>query len=297
MNLVKVFKLYGDYIFDFKKKIEYKVVKYKKPDPSKKKLIIFHEYEDFSEIRLKRVKNLKYYCGHGTVFDAIGSFDAYKVLTIARGSHIGGLKKYYNLFDLVIITNNIAQDFGGYFSAFKELKNRGLVFSDVTILNSSQYLEKNELTRFFDCELKLGSFAGVSYAYGPNFILCKHFHLQSYLLKYKYQDLVEILDGSFELDLFYSSKYSLISRAEVRLSKLSIKKGLKPFLFEDNLMCSIDFKKVRLLKKDGRLDPNFAWKDKFTINGATSGASNYNFDNLQGEKMSRNRNYFKKNKR
>ena len=90
------------------------------------------------------------------------------------------------------------------------------------------------------------------------------FHLQSYLLKYKYKDLVEILGGSFELDLFYSSKYSLISRAEVRLSKLSIKKGLKPFLFEDNLVCSVDFKKVRLLMKDGRLDSNFVWKNKFT---------------------------------
>jgi hypothetical protein len=264
MNLVKVFKLYSDYIFDFKKKIEYNVIKYKKPNSSKKNLVIFHEYEDFSEIRVKRVKNLKYYCGHASVFDAIGTFNAYKVLTIASGNHIGRLRKYYNLFDLVIITNNIAQDFGGYFSAFKELKNRGLVFNNVTILNSSQYLEKEELVRFFDCELKLGSFVGVSYAYGPNFILFKHFHFQSYLLKYKYKDLMEIFSKNFTLDFFYSSKYSLINKAEVRLSQLSLDHGLKPFLFEKNSMRSLNFKKIKILSKDARLCSEFTWKEKFT---------------------------------
>ena len=152
----------------------------------------------------------------------------------------------------------------GYFSAFKEISKKKLKFENVTIFNSSQYLEEKELVQFFDCTLDPGSFIGIAYAYGPRFNILKYFHLQSYLLKYKYKDLVEILGDSFELDSFYSSKYSLISRAEIRLSRLSMKKGLKPFLFENNLVCSVDFPKLRLLAKDGRLDPNFAWKDKFT---------------------------------
>jgi hypothetical protein len=264
MNLVKVFKLYGDYIFDFKKKIEYKVIKYKEPSPLQKDLVVFHEYEEFSGIRIKQVNFFKYYCGHYFAFEAIKLFNGYKVLTLASSSHTEKLKQYYDLFDMVIVTNNIARDIGGYFSAFKELGEKKLKFENVTIFNSSQYLEKEELVQFFDCTLDPGSFVGIAYAYGPRFHILKYFHLQSYLLKYKYEDLIEILESGFALDSFYSSKYSLISRAEVRLSKLSLNKGLRPFLFGNNLVCSVDFPKLRLLFKDGRLDPNFAWKDKFT---------------------------------
>ena len=264
MNLIEKFKLYIEYIFDYKKKIKYNVVRYKEPTSLQKNLLVFHEYEEFSEIRIKQVKNLKYDCGHFFVFEAIKLFSGYKVLTVASSKHTEKLKQYYELFDMVIVTNNIAQDFGGYFSAFNEMSKKRLKFENVTIFNSSQYLDKKELGQFFNCTLDPGSFVGIAYAYGPRFHILKYFHLQSYLLKYKYEDLIEILGSSFELDSFYSSKYSLISRAEVRLSKLSIKKGLKPFLFENNLVCSVDFKKVRLSMKDGRLDSDFAWKNKFT---------------------------------
>ena len=63
MNLIEKFKLYIDYIFDYKKKIKYNVVKYKEPTSLQKDLLVFHEYEEFLETRIKQVKNLKYDCG------------------------------------------------------------------------------------------------------------------------------------------------------------------------------------------------------------------------------------------
>mgnify|MGYP006421461387 FL=1 len=263
MNLIEKFKLYIDYIFDYKKKIKYNVVKYKEPTSLQKDLLVFHEYEEFLETRIKQVKNLKYDCGHFFVFEAIKLFSGYKVLTVASSKYTEKLKQYYELFDMVIVTNNIAQDFGGYFSAFNEMSKKRLKFENVTIFNSSQYLDKKELGQFFNCTLDPGSFVGIAYAYGPKFHILKYFHLQSYLLKYKYEDLMNIFNNNFGLNSFYSSKYSLISKAEIKLSRLSLDKGLTPFLFVNNSVCRVDFQRFKLLVKDGRLDPKFAWKDKF----------------------------------
>ena len=49
---------------------------------------------------------------------------SYKILTVALDpSKVNNLKSVYKYFDMVIETNSVGQDFGGYLSALNEVEN------------------------------------------------------------------------------------------------------------------------------------------------------------------------------
>ena len=61
----------------------------------------------------------------------------------------------------------------------------------------------------------------------------KYLHLQSFLLKYSYRDLLGTFRKCFHFNKFYDTKYNLIEK-EVRLSRCSMESGLRPLVFTGN---------------------------------------------------------------
>ncbi|MDB9900860.1 hypothetical protein OAD37_03610 [Gammaproteobacteria bacterium] len=258
MNLLKKIKLYLEFLVDEDQPIEYSLISDHKSPTSFDNLIIFHEYSAFSHERFKSVSENIYRCGYGAVVKAIQGCKGYKILTVAvdkKNSNM--LTSIYKYFDMVIETNNIGQDFGGYFSAIKEVRRNDWTFKYITLINSSQFLSSNDLINFIEIELDENLFMGVSWGYGPKFKMNKHLHLQSFLLRYHFSSFLKIIDKNYRLDRFYSSKYNLIDKGEVELSKQSIDHGLTPVIFERNCLQYLNIKMTSFFHYDHRIKIDF----------------------------------------
>ena len=124
-------------------------------------------------------------------------------------------------------------------------------------MNSSQFLSSNDLTNFIEIEFEENLFMGVSWGYGPKFKMKKHLHLQSFLLRYHYSSFLKIIDETYSLDRFYNSKYNLIDKGEVELSKQSIVHGLIPIVFEKNCLQYLNIKMTSFFHYDHRINIDF----------------------------------------
>lgn len=254
MNLLKKIKLYFEFLVSQEEAIEYTLISGHKLPSSFDNLLIFHEYSAFSEERLKSVSGNIYRCGYGAVVKAIRGYEGYKVLTVAVDKKKPNvLRPIYKFFDMVIETNNIGQDFGGYFSAVNEVRKNDWNFKYVTLINSSQFLSSNDLIDFIETEFDQNVFMGVSWGYGPRFKMRKHLHLQSFLLRYHFSSFLKIVDENYRLDRFYISKYNLIDKGEVELSKQSIAHGLIPVIFKRNCLQYLDLKMSSFFHYDHRM--------------------------------------------
>ncbi len=253
MNLLKFFKLYSEFILDKERKIEYSVVVDKGPPIDFNNLIIFHEYSTFSKNRLKDISSKSYKCGYGVVIQSVRPSKGYKILTVATDQKSSNeISSIYKYFDLVIETNNVGQDFGGYFSAMREVRKRGWNLKYATLINSSQFLSTLDLTSFIEKNLSKSSFAGVSWGYGPRFKFKKYLHLQSFLLKYHFPSLLKILEEGYNLESFFSSKYKIIDKGEVGLFRKSIEHGLSPKVFRDDSLVDLESKYTSYFHSDNR---------------------------------------------
>ena len=258
MNLLKKIRLYLEFLLSQEKAIRYTLISGQRLPTSFDNLLIFHEYSTFPEERLKSVSGNIYRCGHGAVVNAIRGYEGYKILTVAvdkKNSNL--LRPIYKCFDMVIETNNIGQDFGGYFSAVNEVRKNDWNFKYVTLINSSQFLSSNDLSDFIETEFDDNVFMGVSWGYGPRFKVRKHLHLQSFLLRYHFSSFLKIIDETYRLDRFYISKYNLIDKGEVELSKQSIAHGLIPVVFKRNCLQYLDFEMSSFFHYDYRMDIEF----------------------------------------
>jgi hypothetical protein len=258
MNILRKFKLYLEFLVGQQQAIEYSIVSKHKSPTSFDNLIIFHEYSSFSQERFKSVSQNIYRCGYGEVVKAIQDCKGYKILTVAVDKkNFNMVQSIYKYFDMVIETNNIGQDFGGYFSAIQEVKRNKWNFKYITLMNSSQFLSSNDLTNFIEIEFEENLFMGVSWGYGPKFKMKKHLHLQSFLLRYHYSSFLKIIDETYSLDRFYNSKYNLIDKGEVELSKQSIVHGLIPIIFEKSCLQYLNIKMTSFFHYDHRINIDF----------------------------------------
>ena len=258
MNLLKKIKLYLEFLVGQEEAIEYPLIPDHKLPTSFDNLVIFHEYSDFPQERLKSVSENIYRCGYSEVVKAIQRCKGYKILTVAVDKKNSNMvSSIYKYFDMVIETNNIGQDFGGYFSAIKEVRRNEWTFKYITLINSSQFLSSKDLINFIEIEFEKNFFMGISWGYGPKFRMKKYFHLQSFLLKYHFSSFLKIIDGIYSLDQFYNSKYNLIDKGEVGLSKQSIAHGLTPIVFKRNCLQYLNIKKTSFFHYDHRINIDF----------------------------------------
>lgn len=258
MNLLKKFKLYYDYLTDRECRIRYSVVAVNREPAAADNVVIFHEYSCFSQERSKNISTKVYKCGHGQVVSAIRASEDYKILTVSIDRKCANeIRAIYRYFDMVIETDNTGQDFGGYFSALREVKNREWTFKYATLMNSSQFLKTKELIDFMTMEFDEGGFMGVSWGYGPKFKFRKQLHLQSFLLKYHFSSLLTVIDKVFRLEFFYNSKYRLIDKGEIELSKQSIASGLCPIIYAKGEAKPLNAASHSLFHHDHRFDLEF----------------------------------------
>lgn len=258
MNILIKVKLYLEFLAGKQQPIKYSLISNHKSPTNFDNLIIFHEYSSFSKKRFKSVSKNSYRCGYEEIVKAIQGCKGYKILTVAVDKKKpNAISSIYKYFDMVIETNNIGQDFGGYFSAIQEVIRNEWNFKYITLMNSSQFLSSNDLINFIEIEFEENYFMGISWGYGPKFKMHKHFHLQSFLLRYHFSQFLEIIDQTYSLDRFYNSKYNLIDQGEVKLSKQSIDHGLIPVVFERNCLEYLDIKMTSFFHYDHRIKIDF----------------------------------------
>ena len=194
-------------------------------------IIIFNEFIEYSEIRSKKIGQIQYACGRKNVLSSLPRKDTLTILVLTgskfstKHNYSFFLKNYINkeIYDVVLYTNNVGQDIGAYAAALDYLICKGFNSNFITLLNSSQFISRIFLDSFLDLEIPCNNLAGISYGIGPRFQIIKNTHLQSYLLKSSFQNIVDIFNILAPNLLFYSSKYKIISEGEIAISTIAKK--------------------------------------------------------------------------
>lgn len=238
---------YIKYMFDKKQIIKYSVAFNRKDNLNTySDVVILNDYTGYKNGRLKSLGKYKYVCDRKSLYRCISSLNSLKVLVLSGNDESLTLRELCDngerIFDVILITNNVGQDVGAYISAVDFLHKSSLNFKYITLMNTSQFLDPCTLKKFIEHEIPKSSICGISYGIGPRFNFIKYTHIQSFLLKLKYDDALLLFTKLSKDCYFYTSKYKIIKFGEVSISLISRLLGLKMYLFTDNGFKQLLFK-------------------------------------------------------
>ena len=209
-------------------------------------VVILNDYSGYQNKRLKSLGQYKYVCDRKSLYRCVSSLNSLKILVLSGSDESLKLRELCGnaegIFDVILITNNVGQDIGAYISAVDFLRRSNLNFKYISLMNTSQFLDSCSIKKFIEHELPENSICGISYGIGPKFNFVKSVHIQSFLLKLKYDDAILIFTKLSKNLYFYTSKYKIIKFGEVSISLISRFLGLKMYLFTDNGFKQLPFK-------------------------------------------------------
>ena len=210
-------------------------------------VVILNDYSGYPDVRIKRLEKFSYLCDRNVIYSACSSnVSSLKILCLSSSGipyEDNRVLDFANaFFDVILITNNVGQDFGGYFSGMDFIKYNKIHSSTITLLNTSQFYSNNHISSLIEISLPLNCFLGLSFGIGPRFKFIKFLHIQSYFLKFHFNDAFKVFDTLIPDRRFYCSKYNIIEHGEVKLSKLCMNNNLTPLIAFKGKLIKLDYK-------------------------------------------------------